>query len=718
MSYDLYAPHYIQHGFRPVPIAPGTKAPHFWNGREFKLLTGWNTREPLCTPQPGAGLGILTGHNVVGYDIDTDDPAIFAALKKVVPDSPVGKRGQRGETLFYYDPPGRPSRKFKIGGKVVCEILAVGSQTVVPPSVHPKTNKPYEWTNGFDLLDVNDPEADLPRLPDNIEDLIEEALAPFGYEPDEETPEPDDGGEAFDTPCGQLNAVALKRLPDWIPPLGLYNCRRQRGSYPSYVAVARWRPSSTGRSLEARDRNLKIMSKGIKDHGDGRTYSAIDLVMAARECDLTDAVGWLNEKLGLSIPDAEVETLLTEGKQPEASPEVPKAEAKDTRQESGVRLPPKPPGSLGEAWHFGDPVPAQKPMLVPGLIPLKGFGYLGGQWGTFKTFVTNDLTVAVGSGGKFAGQQVTVRGAVVQIELEGSHSELRVNAAASIREVQGEQLPIVHLRVEPPKIMNSGRSNPGWRSWAKNLAQYAKDFAAFHSVPLAMITIDPQNSIAGFKDEQSSAEGQIVSDALWKLSRLADCLVLVVDHLGKDPDAGLRGTSAKETNPLFILSTGSTQKDVYCQRSLEVRKMRNGQSGIAVSFQMEDWTGTIEQVVEADNGAARREMCEGKTLVVRWEGGLHATGRGGGNDDMPPQQRRALKALNQMILKKGVALPLECEATPGLKGVKLKDWKAYLIDKTMLEGKNVGAAFSRIKEGLLDREEINVSHDYVWMPLP
>jgi hypothetical protein len=118
VSYDLYAPHYIQHGFRPVPIAPGSKAPHFWTGREFKLLTGWGTREPLRTPQPGAGLGILTGHNVVGYDIDTDEPAIFAALKKVVPDSPVGKRGQRGETLFYYDPPGRPSRKFKIGGKV------------------------------------------------------------------------------------------------------------------------------------------------------------------------------------------------------------------------------------------------------------------------------------------------------------------------------------------------------------------------------------------------------------------------------------------------------------------------------------------------------------------------------------------------------------------------------------------------------------------------
>src|SRR5262249_12848480 len=148
--------------------------------------------------------------------------------------------------------------------------------------------------------------------------------------------------------------------------------------------------------------------------------------------------------------------------------------------------------------------------LVPGLIPLKGWGYLGGQWGTFKTFVTDDLAVAVASGGKFAGQQITQRGAVVLIELEGSRTEVRVHAAAAAPAVN-ERLPIVHLRVEPPTIMIQGRSNPAWRPWAKELAKYARAFAEYHKVPLALIIIDPQNSIAGFKDEQSSAEGQIVS---------------------------------------------------------------------------------------------------------------------------------------------------------------------------------------------------------------
>ena len=57
------------------------------------------------------------------------------------------------------------------------------------------------------------------------------------------------------------------------------------------------------------------------------------------------------------------------------------------------------------------------------------------------------------------------------------------------------------------------------------------------------------------------------------MSAKAGCFVLITDHLGKDADAGLRGTSAKETNPLVILSTGTTRKSTYEPRQLEVRKM-------------------------------------------------------------------------------------------------------------------------------------------------
>src|SRR5262249_59376419 len=56
--------------------------------------------------------------------------------------------------------------------------------------------------------------------------------------------------------------------------------------------------------LEARARNLGIVPKGIKDFGDGRgggngfTYTPIDLVMAANDCDLDTAFKFLSEHTG------------------------------------------------------------------------------------------------------------------------------------------------------------------------------------------------------------------------------------------------------------------------------------------------------------------------------------------------------------------------------------------------------------------------------------
>ena len=45
---------------------------------------------------------------------------------------------------------------------------------------------------------------------------------------------------------------------------------------------------------------MKISGKGIVDFGDGRKYTPIDLVMAARACAFNEAVAFLDEKLGWS----------------------------------------------------------------------------------------------------------------------------------------------------------------------------------------------------------------------------------------------------------------------------------------------------------------------------------------------------------------------------------------------------------------------------------
>src|SRR5262249_41514466 len=205
--------------------------------------------------------------------------------------------------------------------------------------------------------------------------------------------------------------------------------------------------------------------------------------------------------------------------------------------------------------------------------------------------------------------------------------------------------------------MTGGRANRDWPAFSDKLAKFAKDFAAARNVPLTAIMIHPQKSVAGFKDEQSSAEGQTASNAWWRLSRAADCLVIVVDHLGKDPDAGLRGTSAKETNPLFILSTGETKTDTFCERKLEIRKMRNGRAGLCASFQMEAFDVEIDQAIKGEDGAERLERVTHDTLVVKWGNELVPVGQKDGGRperDWPESVRDLRSAIVDAMAESGV----------------------------------------------------------------
>ena len=175
MCYDDVAPLYEARGYHPLPVDPKDKFPVYRKADgTYGKAAGWTTEKVPLRSQGRANIGIRTGTDigVVGVDVDTDDPDIQTALPAIVRDSLVKKKGQRGYTSFLYGP-GTKSRKFLIDGKTVVEILGVGRQTVIPPSVHPVTQKPYEWVgDGFELLDV-EPERDLSHVPADFEKLIE-----------------------------------------------------------------------------------------------------------------------------------------------------------------------------------------------------------------------------------------------------------------------------------------------------------------------------------------------------------------------------------------------------------------------------------------------------------------------------------------------------------------------------------------------------------------
>src|SRR5262249_10587506 len=156
-------------------------------------------------------------------------------------------------------------------------------------------------------------------------------------------------------------------------------------------AIPDWRPSKThGLDHDKRERHLKISHKrGIYDFGVDQGYSPINLVMTARNCSRVDAVAWLQERVEpAGKGEGGFEAILASapsiqpGREKAESPTAGYAEGHGGAEHAPVgpdgRERIRPGKLIGEAWYFGDPVPEQPPMLVPGFIPARGWGYIGG----------------------------------------------------------------------------------------------------------------------------------------------------------------------------------------------------------------------------------------------------------------------------------------------------------------------------------------------------
>jgi hypothetical protein len=353
----------IERGFAAIPIIPGTKKPGILCDGQWLGLANWPRRYNRGVPEAAvrarwaagdSGLGMLTGaasKGAIGIDIDTEDKALDAAIRSALPVTPVKKRGAKGETLFYYAPEITASRKWTIDGKTVVELLGPGRQTVLPPTLHPETGRPYAWTGSETLEDVAPHE--LPELGADIADRVSAVLASFGYEAGAEPVSNDADVGNDDSPHRQLNDAALADLAAWVPALNLYRCRPARDGYE---AVPTWRPSTTGREPEKRHRNLKLVPAGIRDFGADQGYTPLDLIMAARGCDLEEAWAFLSERLGFADgPAIEIPPPELPAREPEKTLGTPQRRpGPKQRTRPRARLPRQPtlwnPSLIAPAW--------------------------------------------------------------------------------------------------------------------------------------------------------------------------------------------------------------------------------------------------------------------------------------------------------------------------------------------------------------------------------
>ena len=126
----------------------------------------------------GLALGQQSG--IVIVDIDSDDPRVLEVVERVAGPSPWVRIGRKGAALAYrFRGEGIFRLDHKVGDDVerIVELLSKGSQVVLPPSIHPDTDRPY--AANVDLVDVLDK---LQPLPMDFEIRLRSELNLAGFE--------------------------------------------------------------------------------------------------------------------------------------------------------------------------------------------------------------------------------------------------------------------------------------------------------------------------------------------------------------------------------------------------------------------------------------------------------------------------------------------------------------------------------------------------------
>ncbi|MZR12673.1 hypothetical protein GQE99_06520 [Maritimibacter sp. DP07] len=326
-TFSTYAKRYLEAGYSPIPIMPGTKRPGFLRAGQNGGFPRW---QQFCEAQMGAdqvhdlgldhieaGIGLALGYNnVVAIDIDIEDDIIRPVIDQIVPESPFVKRGAKGFTAFFRTENPMRAQKFKLrfaedgslereNGKPqpVVEILAHGSQTVIPPTIHPTANQPYVWLDEDEGILSMCPAHMLPVLPEDFPARMADALRVYGHDESARRYKTGDyeksSGESRVLEfMREMNEEALASLDMWVPHLHRVEIDPQHHG-EGYRIIASWRGGD--------GYNIGIHPSGIQDFtgkdGNNGGMTAIDIVVLMNELPPADASSWLFDHLNPGLDE-------------------------------------------------------------------------------------------------------------------------------------------------------------------------------------------------------------------------------------------------------------------------------------------------------------------------------------------------------------------------------------------------------------------------------
>jgi hypothetical protein len=242
----------------------------------------------------------------------------------------------------------------------------------------------------------------------------------------------------------------------------------------------------------------------------------------------------------------------------------------------------------------------QTKWMVDQLIAEQGVGLISGQWGVYKTFTAIELAKCVIRGIPFVRYPILRPGGVLFLAYEAYETiDVRVRAAVE----QSYEVPSETPRNMPFKCYDGGPQllvdpKATVRELTEIIEHTKKLFEERFTRPLVMVIIDTAMAAAGYRekgDENDSVLGQRIKRILEAVAKQHHLFIFLVDHRGKNPATGTRGSSAKDAWADTILSLlGENQEGVIANPRLGVAKVKNAPQGAQYPIRLRKVDVTLE----------------------------------------------------------------------------------------------------------------------------
>jgi hypothetical protein len=243
--------------------------------------------------------------------------------------------------------------------------------------------------------------------------------------------------------------------------------------------------------------------------------------------------------------------------------------------------------------------------LIDGLLPARGLACIIGPPKSGKSFFASDMLCTVARGAPYAARK-TLQGPVIYLTGEGvSGFKRRLVAMRQYLGIEGKGVPFVMID-----------DVPDLGSPQTDLADLIADLEQFLTVNRAgmprAIALDTLARCMGEADENSARDMGRFVNRCTAIERHFGCVVVVVHHVGKNPERGGRGSNA--LNGAADVTMVVEKFETYSR--VRIEEMKDGREGQEWTFRLVpyDLSATFEAGCATPSATPEKLTCVVKVL--------------------------------------------------------------------------------------------------------